>query len=164
MKNIASLAIGVIVVIVIVLVGYWFWVPDVGALRTWNEFLELPTMRCQIGDSSVQGLSGVMYVGNGRLRADYKVEGDGIVSTFHTVVYEDGTTYTWADHLNFSERSVLNLGNNSTEANLFTISRCKRVWNVDPKIFVIPLGREFKDRVIVETSQEAMIEDTVSSE
>ena len=38
MKNIASLIIGIVVVIIALLAGYWFWIPDVGALRTWDEF------------------------------------------------------------------------------------------------------------------------------
>ena len=152
MKNVASIAIGVLIVIAIILVGYWFWVPDVGALRTWDQFLSLPTMQCAIGDASVKGLTGTMYVGKGRLRADYKIEGNGTVAALHTIVYEDGTAYTWADNVDFSQKSVFNLGDSSTEANLFKISRCKRVWNLDPQLFVIPLGTEFKDRVVVDTS------------
>ncbi len=146
MKNTASIVIGVVILVAVALAGYWFWVPDVGALKTWDQFLELPTMQCQIGDSSVEGLSGTMYVGNGRLRADYKVEGEGISSTFHTIIYEDGTAYTWADNIDFAERSVLNLGQSSTEANLFSISRCRRVWNLDPQMFVLPMGKEFRER------------------
>lgn len=147
MKNIASLIIGVVIVIAALLVGYWFWVPDVGALKNWGEFMDLPTMQCTIGDSSVEGLTGTMYVGNGRLRADYKVEGNGVSSTFHTIVYEDGTAYTWADTIDFSERSVLNLGDSSsTEASLFKISRCKRIWNLDPTMFVLPTGKEFREK------------------
>ena len=96
MKNIASIVIGIGIIIAVILVGYWFWVPDVGALKTWNDFLTLPIMRCTIGDASVKGLTGDMYVGKGRLRADYKVEGDGMTAAFHTIVYEDGTAYTWA--------------------------------------------------------------------
>ena len=146
MKNIASLTIGAILLVAIILVGYWFWVPDVGALRTWNEFLELPAMKCTVGDSSVEGLSGTMYVGNGRLRADYKVEGNGVSSTFHTIVYAEGSAFTWADSIDFAQKSVLNLGDNSTEANLFSISRCKRIWNLDPQMFVLPIGKEFKEK------------------
>lgn len=151
MKNIASIIIGILIVIGIILVGVWFWVPDVGALRTWDQFLSLPTMRCTIGDASVKGLTGAMYVGRGRLRADYKAEGEGSVATFHTVVYEDGTAYTWADGVEFAQKSVFNLGGSSTEDQLFKISRCKRVWNLDPQLFVIPLGREFKDAAHVDT-------------
>ena len=150
MKNIASIVIGILIVIAVILVGYWFWVPDMGALRTWDQFLSLPTMQCTIGDASVKGLSGEMYVGKGRLRADYKVEGNGTVAQFHTIVYEDGTAYTWADNADYSKKSVLNLGDSSTEAGLFKVSRCKRIWNLDPQIFVIPIGREFKDRVRVD--------------
>lgn len=146
MKNTASIVIGVIIVIAIALTGYWFWIPDVGALRTWDEFLKLPTMQCTIGDSSVQGLSGTMYVTDGRLRADYKVEGNGIASTFRTIVYEDGTAYTWADDIPFAERSKLTLGEGSTEENLFKISSCKRVWNLNPDLFVLPDGMDFKER------------------
>lgn len=146
MKNIATFIIGILIVIAVLLAGYWFWVPNVGALQNWNEFLELPTMKCTISDASVEGLSGVMHIGNGRLRADYKVEGNGITSSFHTIAYEDGTVYTWADNIDFSEKSVLNLGESSTEANLFKIARCKRVWTLDPQMFVIPIGREFRER------------------
>ena len=150
MKNVASIVIGVLIVIVVILFGYWFWVPDVGTLKTWNDFLTLPIMQCTIGDASVAGLSGEMHVGKGRLRADYKVEGGGTTGQFHTIVYEDGTAYTWADNVDFAQKSVFNLGDSSTEANLFKISRCKRIWNLDPQMFVIPLGREFKDRVMVD--------------
>ena len=150
MKNIASIIIGILIVIIVILVGYWFWVPDVGALKTWNDFLTLPIMRCTIGDTSVKGLTGTMFMGKGRLRADYKVEGNGAVAQFHTIVYEDGTAYTWADNVDYSQKSVFNLGDSSTEANLFKISRCKRVWDLDPQMFVIPLGREFKDKVTVD--------------
>ncbi len=137
---------GTLGALIVGLVGYWFWVPNVGAIRTWDEFLSLPMLVCEIGDSSVEGLTGVMNVGNGRLRADYKVEGNGVASTFHTIVYEDGTAYTWADNIPFAERGVLNLGDSSTEAGLFTISKCKRTWGVDPQIFVLPIGKDFKDR------------------
>ncbi len=150
MKNTASIVIGVLIVIAVILTGYWFWVPDVGALRTWDQFLSLPTMQCTIGDASVKGLSGTMYVGQGRLRADYKIEGEGTAANLHTIVYEDGSAYTWADNVDFAQKSVFNLGDSSTEANLFKISRCKRVWNLDPKMFVIPIGKEFKDRVGVD--------------
>lgn len=146
MKNTATIAIGIIILIAVALAGYWFWVPDVGALRTWNQFLDLPAMKCTIGDATVQGLSGEMYIGNGRLRADYKVEGGGVTSTFHTIVYEEGTAYTWADNIDFAQKSVLNLGDSSTEANLFKISRCKRVWNLDPQLFVIPIGKDFREK------------------
>ncbi|MEQ1916773.1 MAG: hypothetical protein ABL856_08625, partial [Gallionella sp.] len=98
-------------------------------------------------------LSGTMYVAKGRLRADYKVEGNGISSTFHTVVYEDGSTYTWADNIPFAEKGVLNLGDASTEANLFSISRCRRVWSVNPSLFVLPANTNFVDRAsTVETA------------
>lgn len=163
MKNIATILIGILIVAALALVGYWFWVPDVGALRTWDEFLELPTMKCEIGDASVEGLTGTMYVGNGRLRADYKVEGQGVSSTFHTIVYEDGTAYTWADNVDYSERSVFNLGNASTESNLFSISRCKRIWNLDPQMFVLPTGKEFRDRMVVETPQATSSEDAAQN-
>ena len=150
MKNIASIVIGILIVIAVILVGYWFWVPDIGALRTWDQFLTLPTMQCVISDASVKGLGGTMFLGKGRLRADYKIEGNATVAQFHTIVYEDGTAYTWADNVNYSQKSVFNLGDSSTEANLFKISRCKRMWNLDPQMFVIPIGREFKDRVSVD--------------
>ncbi len=146
MKNIASLIIGIVVVIIALLAGYWFWIPDVGALRTWDEFQALPTLKCDIGDSSVQGLSGTMYVAGGRLRADYKVEGNGVASTFRTIVTEDGTAYTWADEIPFAERSTLTLGEGSTEENLFKISRCKRVWSLNPDLFVLPVDIDFRER------------------
>ena len=146
MQKISFWIIGVIAALIVGLAGYWFWVPDVGAIRTWDEFLSLPMLTCDIGDSSVEGLTGVMYVGNGRLRADYKVEGNGVSSTFHTIVYEDGTAYTWADNIPFAERSVLNLGDSSTEAGLFSISHCQRTWSVDPQMFVLPVGKDFKER------------------
>ena len=150
MNNIASIAIGIVIIIAVILVGYWFWVPDVGALRTWDQFLSLPTMRCTIGDASIKNLSGTMYVGKGRLRADYTASGEGTTASFHTIVYEDGTAYSWADNVDFAQKSVFNLGDSSAESNLFKISRCKRIWNLDPQMFVIPIGREFKDRVSVD--------------
>jgi hypothetical protein len=61
-------------------------------------------------------------------------------------VYADGTTYTWADNIPFAQRSTLNLGEGSTEENLFKISRCKRVWNLNPDLFVLPEGIEFSQR------------------
>jgi hypothetical protein len=146
MKSITTWVIGAVVLVAAVLAGYWFWVPDVGALRTWDQFLELPSLQCTIGDGSVEGLSGVMYMGNGRLRADYKVEGQGVSSTFHTIVYEDGSAYTWADNIQFAEKSTFNLGGDSTESNLFSISRCRRSWSVDPEMFVLPIGKDFRER------------------
>lgn len=146
MHNVASIAVGLSIVLVVALAGYWFWVPDVGALKSWDEFLALPEMECVIGDSSVRGLSGTMYIDNGRLRADYKVEGGGAVASFHTIVYEDGITYTWADNIPFAQRSRLSFGEGSTEENLFKISRCKRVWNLNPDLFVLPVGMEFTER------------------
>lgn len=146
MKNFIIFILTIVGIVAVILIGYWFWVPDVGSLRTWNDFLSLPSMQCSIGDSSVRGLSGTMYVGSGRLRADYRVEGEGTSATFHTIVYEDGSAYTWADTINFSERGVLNLGDSSTEAQLFSISQCRRVWTLDPQLFVLPLGKEFRDR------------------
>ena len=162
MQKITSWIIGGIVLVAVALAGYWFWVPDVGAIRTWNEFLSLPTMQCDVGDSSVEGLTGTMYVGNGRLRAYYKVEGNGVSSTFHTIVYEDGTAYTWADNVDFSERSVLSLGDSSTEAGLFSISRCRRTWNVDPQVFVLPIGKDFKDRNALLIEVATTTEETVN--
>jgi len=146
MNNKASIAIGVVLLLAVGLAGYWFWVPDVGALRSWEEFKDLPTMQCTIGDASVEGLSGTMYIMGGRLRADYKVEGNGVESTFRTIVFEDGTSYTWADNIAFAERSTLKLGEGSTEENLFGISRCKRVWNMNPDLFVLPIGMEFHEK------------------
>ena len=145
-RNITSWVIGVIILVAAALVGYWFWVPDVGALRTWSDFLKLPTMKCEIGDVSVQGLSGTMYIMHGRLRADYIVEGNGVSSRFQTIVYEDGTAYTWADDIDFAQRSKLTLGGGSTEENLFKISRCKRVWSLNPDLFEIPIGMDFKEK------------------
>lgn len=146
MQNAASILVGIGIVIAVALVGYWFWVPDVGALRSWDEFLALPAMECTIDDSSVSGLSGTMYISDGRLRADYKIEGNGAAATFRTIVYPDGNTYTWADNIPFAERTKLNLGEGSTEENLFKISRCKRVWNLNSDLFILPEGMDFKER------------------
>jgi|GEM_PF-7058831 len=146
MHNAASVAIGITIIVAVSLIGYWFWVPDVGALRTWDEFRTLPTMECVIDDAGVKGLTGTMYILRGELRADYKVEGDGIAATFHTIIHGDGTTYTWADNINFAERTKINLGEGSTEENLFKISRCKRVWDISPEYFTLPSGLQFTER------------------
>ena len=146
MKNSASWVLGILIAIAALLIAYWFWVPDIGALRTWDDFTNLPTMQCSINDPSVQGLTGTIYVMDGRLRADYKVENNGISVTFRTIVYEDHSTYTWADDIDFAERSTLNLGSGSTEENLFKISRCKRVWSLNPDLFVLPIGLNFRER------------------
>jgi hypothetical protein len=146
MQSAASVAVGICIIVAVSLAGYWFWVPDVGALQSWDEFLALPTMECVIGDSSVPGLTGTMYINDGRLRADYKVEGGGAAAAFRTIVYEDGRTFTWADNIPFAQRSKLNLGEGSTEENLFKISRCKRVWNLNPDLFVLPDGMKFVER------------------
>ena len=153
MNTYTSYAIGSILLVLVVLAGWWFWVPDVGALRTWNQFLTLPAMRCEIGDASVEGLTGTMYVGHGRLRADYVVAGQGVSSSFHTVVYEDGSAYTWADTIDYARKSVLNLGDSSTEANLFSISRCRRIWTLDPSMFVLPTGITFIDAAATTTTE-----------
>lgn len=146
MQNAASVAIGLAIMVTVGLAGYWFWVPDVGALRTWDEFLALPDLECAIGDVSVKGLTGNMYITEGKLRADYEIEGEGVSSTFHTIVYRNQAVYTWADNIPFAERATLNLGEGSTEENLFKISRCKRVWDVDPNLFALPAGLQFRDR------------------
>lgn len=147
MQNAASVVIGITIIVAVALTGYWFWVPDVGALRTWDEFRALPTMECVIGDASLEGLSGTMHILDGQLRADYKVESDDVSSTFHTIIQHDGTTYTWADSVNFAEKTELNLDEGSAEANLFKISRCKRVWDVSADLFELPSGLQFRERV-----------------
>ena len=163
MQNAASIAVGICIIIAVGLMGYWFWVPDVGGLRSWDEFLKLPTVQCVIDDSSASGLSGMMYVMNGKLRADYKIEKNGISTAFRTIVYEDGTTYTWADEIDFAVRSKLNLSDGTAEANLFKISECKRVWNLNPDLFVLPVGMEFRDRETGEKST-TTIEDVTARE
>ena len=138
MQNAASILIGLVIIVAVALLGYWFWVPDVGALRTWDEFKTLPTMECQIGDASVKGLSGVMYIMDGKLRADYSVEGEGVSATFHTIIDTDATTYTWADGIPFAEKMTLDLSEGSTEGNLFKISRCTRTWDIPLELFDVP--------------------------
>lgn len=147
MHNAASVLIGLMIVVAVALLGYWFWVPDVGALMTWEEFKTLPTMECEIGDASVQGLSGTMYIMDGKLRADYNVAGEGITASFHTIIDTDATTYTWADGIAFAEKTKLDLSDGSTEGNLFKISRCKRTWRIPAEVFVVPT-LSFTERVL----------------
>lgn len=147
MQNAASVLIGLTIVVAVALLGYWFWVPDVGALATWEEFKMLPSMECEIGNTSVQGLSGTMYIMDGKLRADYKVESDGATASFHTIIDTDATTYTWADGIAFAEKTKLDLSDGSTEGNLFKISRCKRTWRIPTELFVVP-ALSFTERAI----------------
>lgn len=147
MQNAASVLIGLMIIVAVALLGYWFWVPDVGALATWEEFKTLPTMECEIGDASVHGLSGTMYIMDGKLRADYKVESADTTASFHTIIDTDATTYTWADGIAFAEKTKLDLSEGSTEGNLFKISRCKRTWRISTEVFKVPT-LSFTERVI----------------
>lgn len=145
MKNIASIAIGLLIILAVVLTAYWFWTPEVGSVGSLDEFNDLPAMYCTLDDKSVSGLYGTMYLNGGKMRADYTIEGQGVASSFHTTV-QNGVAYTWADNIPYNESSPFVLGSNSIEAGLLAVAKCERIWNLDEETFALPVDRPFHER------------------